>query len=162
MSTRQVYDGSQRAGWESEMRVAGLAAVAGVLVAGSASAMMPPQVYEEGRANAPYHLEVAIVAMTPGDDAIDTCRIEAEVVSIARDDSATLVPGSLLTFEVDCLRADADPNQIPDCVFFEQVEQLVVGTRLDVYLEDSGPGYAVVLGQVDVIGDEPPATDTGS
>jgi hypothetical protein len=147
---------------ESEMRVAGLAAVAGVLVAGSASAMMAPQVYEEGRANAPYHLEVAIVAMTPGDEAIDTCRIEAEVLTVARDDSAALAPGDRIGFDVDCLRADADPNQIPDCVFFEQVEQLAVGTRLDVYLEDAGFGYAVVLGQVDIIGEEPPATEPGS
>jgi hypothetical protein len=144
------------------MRGAGLAAMAGVLVAGSASAMMPPAVYEEGRANAPYHLEVAIVAMTAGDEAIDTCRIEAEVVTVARDDSAALAPGDPIAFDVDCLRADADPNQIPDCVFFERVEQLVVGVRLDVYLEDAGLGYAVVLGQVDIIGEEPPATETGS
>jgi hypothetical protein len=141
---------------------AGLAAVAGVLVAGSASAMMPPHVYEEGRANAPYHLEVTIVAMIASDEAIDTCRIEAEVVAVARDDSAVLAPGDPIAFDVDCLRADADPNQIPDCVFFEQVEQLVVGVRLDVYLEDAGFGYAVVLGQVDIIGEEPPAAEPGS
>ena len=118
---------------------------------------MAQAVYEEARANAPFHLEVSIAAMTAGAEAIDQCRVDAVVVDVLRDDSGMLVTGDRVAFTVDCLRTDADPNEIPDCVFFEQVEELVPGALIDVYLEAAGAGYAVVRGQVNVIeAAEPP------
>jgi|HigsolmetaAR201D_1030396.scaffolds.fasta_scaffold33038_2 hypothetical protein len=138
------------------------AAALGVLLAWtrSAAALMPPEVYEEGRNSAPYHLEVRIVAMTPDDDPIGQCAVEAVVETVHRDGSARLAPGDAVTFDVDCVRADADPNQILDGVLYERVEDLAPGTLLDVYLTDAFLGYEVVLGQVTVIGEAPvPAED---
>lgn len=130
--------------------VAGVIAL--LLVAGTSHAMMAPAFYEEARATAPLHLEVTITAMRSDGAAIGDCRVEGEVATVFRDDSGLLAPGDSIAFEVDCLRADADPNEIPDCVLFERTEDLVAGATLDVYLERSGLfDYAVVAGQVDVV-----------
>lgn len=134
------------------MRTALIVALAtGALWTGGALAMMPSAVYEEGRANAPYHLEVEILAVAAPEEAIGVCGVTARVVTVLRDMPGSIARDQEVGFDIDCLRADADPSQIPDCVLFEPVEELLPGRLLDVYLEDELFGFAVVLGQVNLI-----------
>lgn len=130
----------------------GAVAMASLLLAGGAHAVMAPQYYEEARDSAAYHLEVEITAMRQvSGEAIGTCRVEAVVVSVLRDGSATLQAGDPVAFNVDCLRAGADPSEIPSCVLLQRAERLVDGALLDVYLNKAGEGYSVPLGQVGII-----------
>ncbi|MEZ5668945.1 MAG: hypothetical protein R3F55_16185 [Alphaproteobacteria bacterium] len=134
------------------MRNAGIAA--GLIVglgAGAAQAMMPPEVYEQARASAPLHLVVEIVAVEPADAAIGTCSIDAVVVETLRDATGSVDAGDPVSFAVDCLRADADPNMIPDCVIFQNVEALLAGVQMDVYLDTDLFGYSLVLGQARIV-----------
>ncbi len=137
------------------MRAGILAVVATgiVMAAGGAQAMKPPQVYEDARANAAYHLRIEISAMQPrSGQAIDDCRVEGNVVGILRDEESALAIGDLVSFEVKCVRADADPNLIPDCMLYMPTESLVEGQLLEAYLNRSTfGGFALAEDQVQAV-----------
>ena len=134
------------------MRIGVLAGALALMAAETGHAMMAPHYYEAAREAAAFHLQVTVTGMTPAGAAIGTCRVEAAIGTVLRDASGRLAAGDAVVFDVDCLRVDADPNQIPDCVLFERVEDLVPGVLLEVYLDRNGLGYVVAAGQVEVIG----------
>lgn len=129
----------------------GGAVVCGALWTAGAQAMMPPEVYQEARDSATYHLTVEIVAVTPSEDAFGDCQVEAKVVDVARDLTESLGVGDPVSFSVNCLRADADPDEIPMCVMFLRTENLVVGARLDAYLNGGPDAFNVAEGQVSFV-----------
>ena len=131
--------------------LAGIGVAAALLWTAGAQAMMPPYVYEEARENATYHLTVEIIAVTASEDAVGECHIEAKVADIMRDRTDAVAIGDSVNFSVDCLRADADPNEIPSCVMFLTTEYLVTGARLEAYLNGGPEDYGVAEGQVSFV-----------
>lgn len=105
---------------------------------GAAQAMMPPWVYEEARAEAPYHLQVAIEgvkvpAKTPGN-----CEVGGKVVRIFRDSAGKLSEDEHITFPIACIRSDAEV--FPGPTIWTDVKDLVDASFIEVYLVDGEDG----------------------
>ena len=126
----------------------------GALWASAAQAVMPPEVYQRARDEAPFHLEVEVISVTTPEADYGVCQVWARVVMIARDTPGRISLGQELGFGVDCVHRDADPNAAPDGPLFEIAEDLQPDRRLDVYLEGSAwGGFSVPAGQVGIIDD---------
>lgn len=117
--------------------------------------MMAPEVYQEARAEAPYHVQVAIDDVSVPDETPDDCTVRGKVVRIFRDAPGKLMDGASLTFPIACIR-DGDSPFVGGTIW-TQVEDLSRARFIEVYLVDRDGGLDTALWQSRII-EEP--TDT--
>ena len=120
-----------------------------LLGVGLAHAVMPPWVYQEARAQAPYHIQVAIddvtvPAKTPGD-----CQVSGKVVEIFRDTSGKLSNDQSIVFPVACI--DSDDRAFPGGTIWTNVDKLKNAHFIEVYLVDTDNGFDTAKWQSRII-----------
>jgi hypothetical protein len=130
------------------LRFIGLAA-AMLLTVTQAEALMPPWVYRDARANAPYHVQIAVSrvmepAQTPG-----ACAVAGDVVEAFRDATGKLPKGTPVSFPVSCMRPG---DKVPiGGTMWTTVENLKQARFVEVYLVAAGQGYTSALDQMRII-----------
>ena len=81
-----------------------------LLVASSALAVMPPDVYRQAAKDAAYHVQVKVLKVVPPKSGPGECRVTGEVVSIFRDKARKLKLGRKISFNVSC---KGDKDRVP-------------------------------------------------
>ncbi|HET6322403.1 MAG TPA: hypothetical protein VFF87_10170 [Hyphomicrobium sp.] len=113
------------------------------LLAGAASALMAPEYYRQARAEAPYHVQVAIKKLTLPDSEIGSCLVAGTVVETFKDEGGRLPVGTPVSFGVACYRANAE---VPvGGVIWTRLEALEAARFIEVYLVEDGTGFDVAL-----------------
>jgi hypothetical protein len=120
-----------------------------VLLGSGAHAMMAPEHYRRARAEAPYHLQVAIDKVTPPAEGPGDCRVEGTVVEVFKDTEGKLPVGTPLSFGVACYRP-GDRMPVGGTVW-TQVAALESAKYIEVYLVDDGPGFSITLSNSRII-----------
>lgn len=105
---------------------------------GIAQAMMPPWVYEEARAEAPYHVQIAIEAVKAPAKTPGNCEVSGKVVRIFRDTAGTLSDDQHVTFPIACIRSDSEVY--PGPAIWTSIKDLVDASYIEVYLVDGDNG----------------------
>lgn len=126
-----------------------LLAAAASCMAAAAHAALPPQVYQKARAEAPYHVQVAIEKMTPAEHTPGNCGITGKIVRIFRDTENKLKVGDPIGFAVSCLRTGDRPPI--GGTLYTNVDALQGAKFIEAYLVGQGGGFSVVLSQTRII-----------
>jgi hypothetical protein len=114
-----------------------------VLLAGSAKAMMAPEYYRKARAEAPYHVQVAITKVVAPRRGPGTCDVEGKVATVFKDATGKLPVGADVGFPVACHRpGDAIP--LSGTVWLD-TKALEDAEFIEAYLVDGDPGFDVAL-----------------
>jgi hypothetical protein len=122
-----------------------------------AGAIMPPQVYQEARDTAMFHVQVKITGVKEPERTPGECTVTGEVVRIFRDKPGTLRQGARLDFTVSCTKP-GDPVAIGGTIWTDY-ERLLKAKYLEVFLNRTDQGYEVALWQSQII-EEPTAQPT--
>jgi len=113
------------------------------LPAGAAHALMAPEYYRQARAEAPYHVQVAIDKVTLPDSEIGSCLVAGRVVEAFKDDGGRLAVDTPVSFGVACYRDNAE---MPiGGVLWTRLEALKSARFIEVYLVEDGQGFDVAL-----------------
>jgi hypothetical protein len=121
------------------------------------AAMMPPQVYQEARDTAMFHVQVKITRITGPDCTPGECSVTGEVVRIFRNKPGVLQQGATLNFGVSCTKP-GNPVIIGGTIWTDY-DKLVKAQYLEVFLNRTDHGYEVALWQSQII-EEPTAQPT--
>src|SRR5688572_7497760 len=68
----------------------------------SAHALMAPEFYRQARADAPFHVQVAIDKVTPPASGPGNCILEGKIAEVFRDAGNKLPAGTPVSFSVAC------------------------------------------------------------
>ncbi len=79
-------------------------AVLFVVFATSAHALMAPEFYRQARADAPFHVQVAIDKVTPPATGPGNCIVGGKIAEVFRDAGNKLPVGTPVSFAVACHR----------------------------------------------------------
>ena len=79
-------------------------------LATSAHALMAPEFYRQARADAPFHVQVAIDKVTPPATGPGNCFVEGKIAEVFRDAGNKLPAGTPVSFSVACHR---EGEQVP-------------------------------------------------
>jgi len=126
------------------------------LLASAASALMAPEYYRQARAEAPYHVQVAIDKVTLPDSEIGSCLVAGKVVKTFKDEGGRLAAGAPVSFGVACYRENAEVRV--GGVIWTRTAALEAAHFIEVYLVEDGLGFDVALWNsriVDMPTDEP-------
>jgi hypothetical protein len=119
------------------------------LLATGAQAVMPPAVYQKARADAPFHVQVAISDVAVPEATPSTCLVSGEVVRIFRDTAGALSVGDKIAFPVSCSRAG---DRVPiGGVLWTNADALAAARFIEAYLIGSEPSFDVALYQSRII-----------
>ena len=104
----------------------------------TALALMPPQAYTEARQTANHHVQIEVIAsevpqITPG-----RCSVFGRVITVFRSQDAVLHTGSLISFAVDCLRAQDEPT-MPGPILWGDADELGRAKFIEAYLDGNEP-----------------------
>jgi len=111
--------------------------------------VMPPEVYQKAREDAPLHVQVAISDVAVPEATPSTCIVSGEIVRIFRDTAGVLAVGDAVEFPVSCSRAG---EQVPiGGVLWTDADALAEARFLEAYLIGSGPSFDVALYQLRLI-----------
>jgi hypothetical protein len=125
------------------------------VLATGAEALMAPQYYQKARADAPYHVQIAVTHVAVPSTTPGNCTIEGKVVQIFRNASGKLAPGASIGFGIACMRP-GDKVLIGGTMWTE-VDALSKARYVEAYLVDAGAGFDVALWQSRII-DAPSST----
>jgi hypothetical protein len=118
-------------------------AVAIALTTAAAYALMPPQVYREARAAAPYHVQIAVTKVDAPRVGPGTCSVEGQVLKIFKNETGKLTDDMTVGFDVACRR---EGEQVPlGGTIWLDTGALEKADYMEVYLTDAGEGFAVPL-----------------
>ncbi|HWK40169.1 MAG TPA: hypothetical protein VNR88_14720 [Hyphomicrobium sp.] len=113
------------------------------LLASAAGALMAPEYYRQARAEAPYHVQVAIDKVTWPDSEVGSCLVAGTVVETFKDDGGRLAVGTPVSFGVACYRDNAE---VPvGGVIWTRIAALETARFIEVYLVEDGQGFDVAL-----------------
>lgn len=118
-------------------------AAAIVLTAASAFALMPPKVYSEARAAAPYHVQIAITKVDAPRVGPGTCAVEGQVLKIFKNATGRLADDMIVGFNVSCHRG-GEVVPIGGTMWLD-TDALEKADYMEVYLADTADGFAVPL-----------------
>lgn len=127
-----------------------------MVAAVSAIAALPPKAYQDARANAAYHVQVAVGEVVVPETTPGQCTVTGKVVQIFRDTPGGLENGSDVSFEVSCRR---EGERAPlGGTLWQSVPALEAAQFMEVYLNGSPGALTVASWQVKIIdasSDEP-------
>lgn len=127
----------------------GLVWLLSVLLPSGAWAVMPPQVYQEARDTAMFHVQVKIVNVTGPATTPGACTVSGKVVRLFRNKPGTLKQGDTLNFTVSCTRP-GDPVVVGGTLWTD-FHSLMQAKYLEVFLNRTKRGYEVALWQSYII-----------
>jgi hypothetical protein len=114
-----------------------------LLLAGAASAMMAPEFYRKARAEAPYHVQIAITKVDAPRVGPGTCGVEGQVLEIFKDATGKLAKDMVIGFSVACYRR-GETLPVGGVVWLE-IDALEQADYMEVYLADAANGFEVPL-----------------
>jgi hypothetical protein len=119
------------------------------LLATGAHAVMPPEVYRKARADAPLHVQVAILDVAAPDATPGMCLVSGEVVRVFRDTEGVISPGDKIEFPISCSRAG---DRVPiGGVLWTDADALAAARFIEAYLAGGAPAFDVALYQSQII-----------
>jgi hypothetical protein len=114
-----------------------------VLLAASAQALMAPEFYRQARADAAFHVQVAVDKVTPPAKGPGSCLIEGKIATVFRDAGNKLPVGAPVSFSIACHR---DGEQVPiGGAKWTDTETLKNAKYIEAYLVPGVDGYAVAM-----------------
>ena len=114
-----------------------------VLFTTSAHALMAPEFYRQARAEAAFHVQVAIDKVTPPAKGPGSCMVEGKVAEVFKDAGNKLPAGTPVSFSVACHRAG---EQVPiGGAKWTDTEALKSAKYIEVYLVPGVNGYAIAM-----------------
>lgn len=127
----------------------GFAVAALLLLPPAAQAVMPPEVYQKARADAPFHVQVAISDVALPEATPSSCLVSGEVVRIFRGTVHALAVGDKVMFPISCSRAG---DRVPiGGVLWTNADALAEARFIEAYLTGSKPSFDVALYQSQII-----------
>lgn len=130
------------------MRTA-LTAATLLLLASAAEAVMPPEVYQKARADAPFHVQVAISDVALPEATPSSCIVSGEVVRIFRGAAGAIAVGDKIEFPISCSRKG---DRVPiGGVLWTNADALADARFVEAYLIGSKPSFDVALYQSQII-----------
>jgi hypothetical protein len=118
-------------------------AVAIALSTAAAFALMPPEVYREARAKAPFHVQIAVTKVDAPRVGPGTCSVEGQVLEIFKNETGKLANDMTVGFDVACRRQG---EQVPlGGTIWLDTDALEKADFMEVYLTDTAEGFAVPL-----------------
>lgn len=124
-----------------------LRAVLGAGIAGAATlahAVMPPEVYEEGRRTAPNHVQIGVDSVVPPNTGRGDCAVFGRILKVFRGD---LRPGEAITFNVSCYLHGGVPA---GGTLWTDYDALKRAKYLEAFMT-KGPQPQIVLDQVEIV-----------
>ncbi len=119
------------------------------LLATGAHAVMPPEVYQKARVDAPLHVQVAISDVALPEATPSSCIVSGKVVRIFRDTAGALSVGDKVAFPVSCSRAG---DRVPiGGVLWTNADALAGARFIEAYLTGPAPSFDVALYQSQII-----------
>lgn len=114
-----------------------------------AHAVLPPEVYQEARAEAPFHIQVAVEDVTVPDTTPGDCTVSGKILRIFRDTPGTLADDQQITFPIACNRSDSEV--FPGPVLWTATQELTDARYIEVYLVEGEHGLATAKWQSRII-----------
>jgi hypothetical protein len=114
-----------------------------VLFTASAHALMAPEYYRKARAEAPYHVQVAITKVDAPRKGPGTCEVEGKVAEVFKDANGKLPKGADVGFTVACHRP-GDTVPLGGTIWLD-TNALEQAEFIEVYLVDASDGFDVAL-----------------
>lgn len=121
----------------------------------SAHALMPPETYRKARAEAAYHVQIAVTKVDAPRHGPGDCYVEGQVLEIFKDASGKLAKDAVVGFPVACRRA-GDRVPIGGTLWLD-TDALEKADYIEVYLNAAGEGYVPALWNYRIIA-QPSAT----
>jgi hypothetical protein len=114
-----------------------------ILFATSAHALMAPEFYRQARADALFHVQVAIDKVTPPAKGPGSCMVEGKVAEVFKDAGNKLPAGAPVSFSVACHR---NGEAVPiGGTMWTDTDALQSAKFIEVYLVPGVDGYAVAM-----------------
>jgi hypothetical protein len=132
-----------RNGREGQMHLISRSVVWLVLLTASAYALMPPEVYRNARAEAPYHVQVAITKVDAPRKGPGDCGVEGQVLRIFKNATGRLANDMIVGFTVACHR-EGEVVPIGGTIWLD-TDALEKADYMEVYLADTAEGFSVPL-----------------
>ncbi len=118
-------------------------AVSLLLLTVAAHALMAPEIYRKARAEAAYHVQLAITKVDAPRQGPGGCLVEGQVLKVFKDAGGKISPDQTISFPVACYRrGDAVP--IGGTLWLD-TDQLEKADYMEVYLNEDGEGFAPAL-----------------
>lgn len=114
-----------------------------IVLSTSAHALMAPEYYRQARAEAPFHLQVAIDKVTPPAQGPGNCLVEGKVAEVFKDAGNKLPAGTPVSFSVACHR-EGEPVPIGGTMWTD-TDALQSAKFIEAYLVPGVDGYAVAM-----------------
>ncbi|MEI9902526.1 MAG: hypothetical protein WDN31_23290 [Hyphomicrobium sp.] len=131
-------------------------AILNIGLAGGARAMMAPEYYRKARAEAPYHVQVAITKVDAPRRGPGTCDVTGKVEQVFKDATGKLPKGAEVGFPVAC-RRKGDEVPLGGTVWLD-TDALEQAEFIEVYLIDGADGgFDVPLSNYRIIAAPSPA-----
>lgn len=118
-------------------------AVSLLLLTAVAHALMPPEVYRKARAEAAYHVQLAITKVDAPRQGPGGCLVEGQVLKVFKDTGGRIAPDQIISFPVACYRR-GDSVPIGGTLWLD-TDQLEKADYMEVYLNADGEGFAPAL-----------------
>ncbi len=131
-------------------------AIALLFMTGAALALMPPEVYRKARAEAAYHVQIAITKVDAPRQGPGGCLVEGQVVKIFKDADDALKMDQIVGFPVACHRR-GESVPIGGTIWLD-TDQLEKAEYIEVYLNRDADGFTPALWNYQIIpkpSDEP-------
>ena len=114
-----------------------------VFVSSSAHALMAPEFYRQARADAPFHVQVAIDKVTPPASGPGNCIVAGKIAEVLRDAGNKLPAGTPVSFAVACHRQG---EKVPiGGAKWTDTDTLTSAKYIEAYLTPGVDGYAVAI-----------------
>src|SRR5262249_46565387 len=122
-----------------------------IALATGAQALMAPEWYRKARAEAPYHIQVAVTNVVAPSPSPGRCTVEGEIVAVFKGESGKLRQGRPVSFPVSCMNP-GDLVPIGGTIWTE-IPRLQAARYIEAYLGNAGEGYRPALDQQRIIGE---------